>query len=62
MIDPLYKLKTVATEQREDLMDLLASGGIPDFNAYARAVGAIQALELVLAEIADLERRMHEEE
>lgn len=61
MIDPLYKLRKVAEEQRQDLTDLLASGGVNDFTAYSRAVGAIQALELILSEITDLERRMAEE-
>jgi len=61
MIDPLFKLKSVATEQKQDLTDLLASGGVKDFTDYSRAVGAIQALDMMLAEIADLERRMMEE-
>ena len=61
MIDPLYKLKKVATEQREDIAELLVSGGVADFNAYSKAVGAVQALDLILTEIADLEQRMIEE-
>lgn len=61
MIDPLYKLRKVAEEQKSDLTDLLASGGVTDFNSYSRAVGAIQALDLMLVEIAELERRMAEE-
>jgi len=61
MIDPLYKLKKVATEQREDIAELLVSWGVADFNAYSKATGAIQALDLILAEIAELEQRMLEE-
>lgn len=61
MIDPLYKLKRVATEQREDLAAHLVAGGVSDFTAYSKAVGAIQALDLMLAEIAELEQQMAEE-
>jgi hypothetical protein len=61
MIDPLYKLKTICTEQRNDLSEHLARGGVADYPAYCKAVGAVQTLDLVLAEIAELERRMAEE-
>jgi hypothetical protein len=62
MIDPLYKIKQVCSLQRKDLADHVAAGGVEDFNAYCKAVGAIQALDLILSEIADLERRAAEEE
>ena len=61
MIDPLYKLKKVAEEQKDALKDMLASGAAKDFNDYSRGVGAIMSFDLILTEIDDLERRMAEE-
>lgn len=61
MIDPLYKLKSLCTEQRNDLSEHLARGGVADYPAYCKAVGAVQTLDLILAEIELLERRMAEE-
>lgn len=61
MINPMYKLKKIAEEQKKDLTDMLASGAAKDFNDYCRAVGAIMSFDLILTEIDDLERRMAEE-
>jgi hypothetical protein len=61
MIDPIYKLKKVCTEQRKDLSGHLAGGGVNDYNAYCKAVGAIQTLDMVLSEIEELEKNAVEE-
>jgi len=61
MIDPIYKIKTTCMDHRSGFADHITSGGAGDFSAYCKAVGAIQALDLVLTEIAELERRMREE-
>jgi hypothetical protein len=61
MIDPIYKLKKVCAEQRQDLSDHLAGGGAVDYSEYCKAVGAIQCLDLVLREIEELEKKSVEE-
>lgn len=60
-MDPIEKLKRVCSEQREDMTQFLASGGVNDYPAYCKVVGALQALDLVLAEIADIEKKLIEE-
>ena len=55
------RLRHILTLQRNDLADYLATGGAVDYVAYAKTVGAIGALDMVLAEIADIEKKQLEE-
>lgn len=61
MIDPIYKIKKVCSEQRQDLADHIAGGGANDYAEYCKVVGAIQTLDLVLREIEELEKKAVEE-
>lgn len=61
MMDPLDKLKRLCTEQRDDMAAFLVSGGASDYAAYCKAVGAAQALSLVLNAIEDIEKTLIEE-
>lgn len=61
MIDPLAKIKSVITAQREDLAAHLTGGGAQDYAQYSKMVGAMQALDLVMLEVETLEERMLEE-
>lgn len=61
MIDPIYKLKKLCIEQRKDLSDHLSAGGVSDYNAYCKAVGAIQTLDMILSEIEEFEKNSVEE-
>jgi hypothetical protein len=60
-METLERLRRTLATQRRDLADHLALGGAADFNAYAKAVGAIQTLDMVLGEIADIEKKQLEE-
>jgi hypothetical protein len=60
-MDPLEKLKRLCREQKDDMAAFMLSGGAQDYPAYCKAVGAAQALELVLNEIADIEKALIEE-
>lgn len=53
MMDLIDKVRRLCAEQRDDLAQYLAVGGAPDYNAYCKAVGAVQALDTVLATIED---------
>ena len=55
------RLRHVFALQRQGLVDYLAEGGPVDYAAYAKTVGAIGALDMVLAEIADIEKKQLEE-
>lgn len=52
-MEPIEKIRRLCTEQRDDLAQYLAVGGAPDYSAYCKAVGAVQALDTVLAAIDD---------
>lgn len=62
MIDPLHRLKKLCAEQAADLKNHLVGGGAVDYSAYSKAVGAVQALEMVLSEIEEIERLLSEEQ
>jgi hypothetical protein len=60
-MDGLEKLRRTCREQREGLAELLTGGGVSDYAAYSKAVGAVQALDLVLNEIAEIEKKYIEQ-
>lgn len=60
-MDPLEQLRRTCREQRDGLAELMLGGGVADYAAYSKAVGAVQALDLVLNEIAEIEKKYIEE-
>ncbi len=60
-MEPFAKLTREVKEQRAGLVEHVVSGAVPDYAAYSKAVGALQALDLVLVHIAELEKKMLEE-
>lgn len=53
-------LRQDVTMQRADLAAFVTSGGPKDYAGYCKAVGAIQALDMVLMEIDKIEKRQIE--
>jgi hypothetical protein len=60
-METVDRLRHVFTLQRNDLADHLAAGGAVDHAAYSKIVGAIGVLDMVLAELADIEKKQLEE-
>lgn len=60
-METVDRLRHVFTLQRNDLADHLAAGGAVDHVAYSKIVGAIGVLDMVLAELADIEKKQLEE-
>ena len=48
-------------EEKEAISAHLVGGGVPDYAAYSKAVGAVQALEMVLSEIDEIEQKYIEQ-
>ena len=55
------RLRHILTKQRRDLAEHISAGGAVDYIAYSKAVGAIQTLDMVLVEIADIEKKQLED-
>lgn len=60
-MDPLEKIKRSIAAQRDDLADFILSGSPADYAAYSKAVGALQAMDMVLREVNDIEQKQLEE-
>ena len=61
MIDPLRELKNKIGTYKEDLATHLLSGGARSHEEYCRAVGRAAALELILSDIASIEKKYIED-
>jgi len=60
-MDELDRLRHLIAKQRQDLAEHISAGGAVDYVAYSKAVGAIQTLDMVLVEIADIEKKRLED-
>lgn len=60
-MDEFDRLRHILTKQRQDLAEHISAGGAADYVAYSKAVGAIQTLDMVLAEITDIEKKQLED-
>jgi len=57
MDDTIKHMRGVCTAQRGDLANHLAAGGAQTYEEYCKAVGAIQALDMVLIELEDVAKK-----
>lgn len=61
MVDPLREIKKKIEEYREQMRDHLMSGGVRTYEDYRHAIGKIEALEYILGDIADIEKKYLDE-
>lgn len=56
-MDPLLKMKRELEESREALRDAISAGSAADYATYRQLVGRMEAIEMVLAYVDDLEKQ-----
>lgn len=57
MVDPLREIQKKVDSYKEQLGEYLLAGGPRSYDEYRHAVGKVEALDYVLSDIAEIEKR-----
>jgi hypothetical protein len=57
-VDPFHLIRRAIKERQEAMTDYVASGAPKNYEEYRQAVGALQELERLTAELQEIEQRL----